>query len=1081
MGEPSSDDLDVAAWLAGLGMQDYAAAFAANDVDAETLRHLTADDLRELGVTSIGHRRKLLTAIAALVAAAAHPVDQGLQAGREHVIGVQRRQVTTLFSDLVGFTGLSRRLDPEVMHELLHSYIDVCTRTIARHDGHVIRAIGDGVLATFGYPRARDGDAVRAVRAALELVDAVGRIEVPGGGRLSARAGLATGLVVAGESPVERDSLVGEAPNLAARLQGEAEPGQVLIAHSTANLIGGQFVCEAIGSRMLKGFAEPIPVVRVLSEARSQSRFEATRRATRLPMVGRVAETARLMERAAMAQSGQGQVVIIEGDAGIGKSRLVVEVTQSEQMSDRQRLLFQTSPHNLGTPFYPVIKFIEYAADLLPTDAPDVRFSKVADTLRQFGSLPDDRLALVAEILGIETPQRALLAGFASRELRPRAMRTLVDLAMSIAARGALIVVEDLQWADPSTRELLGMVIPRLATVPALTLITMRPMTAADPRPAWANETHVTRVTLDKLAADEIRALVGSIIPAGALGADLVEAVVSRSDGVPIFAEELAYAVLDAGSPPPAPRRDTQSVPTIPSTLTESLLARLDRLTHGLETAQLAAVIGREVPMDLLVAVSSLNEAVVRAAIDELIGAGILVRHETTIGEAVAFRQSLVRDCAYGLVLHRDRQRLHSRIAETATTHFPEMVERWLDFVPRHLEASADQQAAIAAWRQAGRSAAQQSAVGEAVAHFGRALAICRRLPEGRARDDLELTILTELVFPTLALRGWNSPEAATYVDRAIVLSAQVDSRHRIIPVLMGKWLTGISTGSRAALRTLAAQIVEAGHDGSEIDRLLVFRVMSSQYLFEGAQRDALREFNAFKALYDPERHEAQLGSGATNHAVTIDVGLATCLALMGRFEEMRRVCAAAIGAARSGGHFSTMCQTIAAAGGFCALLEGDAKALARYATELAEISERWDLLFWRPHADLFAGLAAVMQGDTPAGLARARDGIEGLIAGRAFVLSAWVMFYATACEEASELAEARRALAVAQPVIEAGERWFEAEFLRVRGRLHLSDGEDEAARADLKEAMRVAQAQGATLFETRALADLERMSVRTT
>ncbi len=1079
MGEPSSDDLDVAAWLAGLGMQDYAAAFAANDVDAETLRHLTADDLRELGVASIGHRRKLLTAIAALVAAVAHPVD--LQASREHVIGVQRRQVTTLFSDLVGFTVLSQRLDPEVMHELLHSYIDVCTRTIARHDGHVIRAIGDGVLATFGYPRARDGDAVRAVRAALELVEAVGRIEMPGGGCLSARAGLATGLVVAGESPVERDSLVGEAPNLAARLQGEAEPGQVLIAHSTANLIGGQFVCETIGSRVLKGFAEPIPVVRVLSETRSQSRFEATRRATRLPMVGRVAETARLMERAALARSGQGQVVIIEGEAGIGKSRLVAEVTQSEQMSGQQRLLFQTSPHNLGTPFYPVIKFIEYAADLLPADAPDVRFSKVAETLRQFGSLPDDRLALVAEMLGIETPQRALLAGFASRELRPRAMRTLVELAMSIAARGALIVVEDLQWADPSTRELLGMVIPRLATVPALALVTMRPMTAADPRPAWANETHVTRLGLDKLAADEVRTLVGSIIPAGALGADLVEAVVSRSDGVPIFAEELAYAVLDGSpsTPPAAPRPDTQSVPTIPSTLTESLLARLDRLTHGLETAQLAAVIGREVPMDLLVAVSSLNEAAVRAAIEELIGAGILVRHETTIGEAVAFRQSLVRDCAYGLVLHRDRQRVHRRVAETAVANFPEMVERWLDFVPRHMEASGDHQAAVAAWRQAGRAAAQQSAVGEAVAHFARALEICRRQPEGRARDDQELTILTELVFPTLALRGWNSPEAANYVDRAIVLSAQVDSKQRIIPVLMAKWLTGISSGSRSALRTLAAQIFEAGHDGSEIDRLLVFRVMSSQYLFEGAQRDALREFNAFKALYDPERHEAQLGSGATNHAVTIDVGLATCLALMGHFDEMRRVCAAAISAARSGGHFSTMCQTIAAAGGFCAVLQGDAEALDRYATELAEIAQRWDLLFWRPHADLFAGLAAVMQGDTASGLARARQGIEGLIAGRAFVLSAWVMFYATACEEAGESAEARRALAVAQPVIEAGERWFEAEFLRVRGRLHLSDGADDKARADFNEAIRVARAQGATLFETRALADLERMPVR--
>ena len=1074
---------DVGAWLNALGMSEYVAAFAENHIDAETLKQLTADDLRELGVSSIGHRRKLLAAIGELNAVPSSALElqrkPNIDADRQRSTTAQLRLVTTLFSDLVGFTSLSNRFDAEVLDDLLRKYAEVCTRIAARHDGHIVKFLGDGVLVTFGYPRARDDDAVRAVRMGLELVEMVGRIGIPGGGFLSARVGIATGNVVAGESAVERDSLVGDSPNLAARLQSEADPGQVLVAPSTAALIGTRFVCEKAGNRTLKGFADPIAAVRVLSEGRSESRFEATRRKSELPMAGRSAELARLMGRATLALSGQGQVVVIEGEAGIGKSRLVSEVAHQPEISSRQRFLLQTSPHDLGTPFYPVIKFIEYSAGLSASDGPDVRISKIAEMLRSRAHVPDDWLALIADMLGIDTAYSKFLVGFAAREIRLRTVRMLVELLVAIANHGALIVLEDMQWADPSTRELLSQFVSRAASIPALVLITLRPLTATDPQPSWMTAAHVTRLSIDKLAADELRTLIMNIMAPAAPANDIVAAIVARSDGVPIFAEELAYSLLEGvGKTTPRSSRSVNmddSVNAIPSTLTESLLARLDRLAHGLETAQLAAVIGREIPLKLLIGISPLKEDAVRAAVEELIAVGILIRYETTFGEDVAFRQSLVRDSAYSLVLRRDRLRLHRQIAETVIAKLPEMAERRLDFVPRHLEASGDQQAAITAWRQAGGYAARQSAVGEAVAHFTRALNICLSQPENAARNEQELAILIELAFPMLAMRGWNSSEAASYVDRAVTLASQPHSKHRIVPVLMAKWLTGIGTADRKALRALAEQIATLASEGNDIDQLLAFRVLSSQCLFEGRLQDSLQHYRGFRALYDPERHEIELGSGATNHAVTIDAGLATCLALMDQPEEAKTLATAAIDAAYAGGHFNTICQTLAAAGGFCALLQRDADTLVRCAGELADFAQRHDLPFWQPHADLFAGLATVLRGNTTLGLAQAKKGIDAMIIGRAFVLSAWATFYAAACAEAGQSAEAYRALSAAQPIIEGGERWFEAEFLRVRAGLKQAAGEFDAARHDLNEALRLAKLQAATLFERRACLDLER------
>jgi hypothetical protein len=404
------------------------------------------------------------------------------------------------------------------------------------------------------------------------------------------------------------------------------------------------------------------------------------------------------------------------------------------------------------------------------------------------------------------------------------------------------------------------------------------------------------------------------------------------------------------------------------------------------------------------------------------------------------------------------------------------MLERRLDFVPRHLEAAGDWPGAIVSWRKAGQNAAARSAVAEAVQHFSHALELCLRQPAGTDRDETELVLRTELSFPLLAMRGWSSKEVAEHVDRAIALSASVEARHRIVPVLIGKWLTGFGSTTGEAMWALVHQIVDAARGGGEVERLLTHRVLSSQYLFEGSLRESLREFQAFKDLYVAEQHEMSLArSGATTHAVTIDMGLATCFALMGRLDEMQSLSTAAMEAARQTGHFNTMCQTLAAAGGFCSALVRDAGSLALYAFELAELAERHDLPFWRPHANLLEGLATAMRGESGPGLGLACQGIDALVAQKAFALSAWVLFYAAACEDAGDTAELGRALAIAQSVIGSGERWFEAEFFRLRGRLQIASGDARQACEDFSKALEIARTQGAGLFEQRAASDLRR------
>jgi class 3 adenylate cyclase len=1062
----------VSAWLQQLGLGAYLGTFADNHIDASVLPHLTGADLAELGVSSVGHRRRLLDAIGKLAAAESRPIELGARpaaapapsAGHPPIF--ERRQVTTLFCELVEYTELASRFDPELVHDIVGSYLNVCGELIDRFGGHVLRLYGGGVLATFGYPRAREDDAARAVATGLALTKAIEALRTRSGHSLQVRIGIATGLVVAGDligtATSEQDSLVGESPNLAARLQAEALPGQVLIGEETAGIIGAQFLCDDLGTRKLKGFPEPVAVFRVLSERRGASRFAANHHSNGLPMVSRESEIARLVDRATAAMAGQGQIVVVSGDAGVGKSRLIEEMYRRLEINTAQRFILQCSPIHTNQPFHPVAHYLAYATDVSTPDGG--RLEKLDALLRRIGQATSERLALIAEMLRHEHGDRRLLERLAPAEIRSRTVEALLDIIEAISRESPVIVIEDVHWIDPSTSELMTRLARLVRELPVLLVATTRPGEA----PRWASERD-TNLHLTRLQPYEIRRLVHAIAADRKMPLGIVDAIVARSDGIPIFAEELArgYQAIENVSPGSADPN------AIPATLNETLLARLDLLEHGRETAQFTAAIGRDVPLELLIAVSSFGEAEMRASIDRLIEAGIFVKRHGSFGEAIEFRHSLLRDAAYHLLLRRDRVRVHQLIADTIEAQFPAIADHMPHVLAHQLTEAGDDLRAIAWWQRAGRDAARRSAAVEAVAHFATAIELALRLPEGSDRDLLEFDLRLEILGPLIAARGYGAVEVEREIDFAVDLSTRLGTTDRIVAALVHKWI-GRFNQPEARLQ-VARQIAEVAAHGSTFDRLMSYRCMGTTLLFRGEFKEAIFEFEQFLAMYVPELHSEALDKiGATLHDTAVKVGLAEAWTLLGDTESAALWRKIALEDAQAGGHFQTLCHATAFAGGLLAAFTEDIDDLAFHASRLRSLTLQHDLPFWRPHADLLAGVAAIHRGAIDKGFRLARHGIQRLMTAHEPSLTAWCVVFVGGCLKAHRIEEGLANFAAIAAEVENGERWIAAEFHRLRGLLRLQIGDGQGGLHDLAEARRIAARQGSTLLKLRADTDLE-------
>jgi class 3 adenylate cyclase len=598
----------------------YEQAFRDNDIDADVLPELTEADLERLGVASLGHRKRLLRGTAALrEGPASRPMARprsgphGEEPGPAETRQAERRQLTLMFVDLVGSTALSGRLDPEEMRAVLRVYQDAVVGEVTRHGGHVAKFLGDGVLAYFGWPRADEDDAERAVRAGLAIVGAAGSLATPAGGPLAARVGIATGLVVVGdligEGSAREEVVVGETPNLAARLQEAAAPGAVVVADGTRRLLGEVFDLRPLGPTRLKGFADLAEAFRVAGERPSSSRFEARRPGRLLPMIGREQELALVLERWRQARDGEGQAVLLVGEAGIGKSRLVRAVLDAVAGEEHTALRYQCSPHHTGTALWPVVRQLTSATDLGPADDDAARLDKLEALLRQ-GDVAE-AVPLIAGLLGIDAGDRYPVADLTPQQRRYRTLAALVGQLLGLARRRpVLMVLEDAHWIDPTTLELVGLALDRIARAKVLMLVTSRP----DNQPTLGGHPHVARLTLNRLGRGPTEAIVTRLASDRALPPEVLGEIAARTDGVPLFVEELTKAVLEAGITGTA----------VPASLHASLMARLDRVPGVKEVAQVAACIGREFDYPLLAAVSPVPEPELRAVLDRLAAAELV-------------------------------------------------------------------------------------------------------------------------------------------------------------------------------------------------------------------------------------------------------------------------------------------------------------------------------------------------------------------------------------------------------------------------------------------------------------------------
>jgi class 3 adenylate cyclase len=653
----------IADWLQKLGLGQYAQRFAENDISFVILPHLTEQDLEKIGVASLGHRRQLMLAIAELKdvqKGAAQPPYAATKAPIAPHDTAERRQVTVMFSDLVGSTALSARMDPEDLREIISSYQKCVAETVQRFGWFVAKYMGDGVLVYFGYPQAHEDDPEGAVRAGLELIQAVGGLK--SSAPLQTRVGVATGLVVVGDligtGEAQERGIVGETPNLAARLQSIAEPNTVVVAESTRKLLGGLFELEDLGAKDLKGLAGPARAWAVLRQSTVESRFQALRTAT-IPLVGRDEEMALLMRRWDQAKAGDGCMVLISGEPGIGKSRIAEAIQERIGAEPHTRLRFFCSPYHQDSALYPAITQLQRAAGFGREDTTEQRLAKLEALLAQATNDISEVVPFIADLLSIRTNDRYKPLNLTPQKRKAKTLQALVAQVEGLAVRHpVLIIFEDVHWLDPTTRELLDLLIERAPAVPFLMIITFRPEFSSP----WVGRPQVTLLTLNRLLPRQRAEMIGYMIGRKALPREIADQIIERTDGVPLFIEELTKTVIESGVVADAGDRytTTSAAPslTIPTSLHASLLARLDRLAPTRELAQIGATLGRSFSHELVSAVAGMPQQLLDNALAQLVRAELIFQRGAPPDAEYTFKHALVQDAAYSTLLRSRKQQI---------------------------------------------------------------------------------------------------------------------------------------------------------------------------------------------------------------------------------------------------------------------------------------------------------------------------------------------------------------------------------------------------------------------------------------
>jgi class 3 adenylate cyclase/predicted ATPase/tRNA A37 threonylcarbamoyladenosine biosynthesis protein TsaE len=995
----------------------------------------------------------------------------------------ERRHLTVLCCDLAA------RPDPEEYREVLQAYHQICADVVHQFDGYVAQYLGDGVLSYFGYPVAHEDDAQRAVRAGLGLLDALAALlthpAVPPGEQVAVRLGVHTGLVVMGDvgAGAHHEPLaLGETPNIAARLQHLAEPNTLVISAATQQLVAGYFRCKALGTYTLPGLAQPLEVYRVLDASGVQSRLAVAALHGLTPLVGRAQDVALLTERWAHVTEGMGQVVLLTGEAGIGKSRLVQVLIEHVADAGYVWLECQGSPYYQHTALYPLIELLERAVlHFDHEESAPQKLHKLEECLRQYGLPLAEVVPLVAAFLSLPLPAAYAPLSMSPEQQKQHTLHALLTLLLGMAAQQPLLlVIEDLHWVDPSTLEWLSLLVDQGPTTRLLALCTYRP----DFSPPWKGRAHLTQVTLARLPQAQTTILTQHVAHGKALPTEVAAQIVAKTDGVPLFVEEVTKTVLESGLLQEQDDHYSLTGPllplAIPVTLHDSLLARLDRLGAAKGLAQLGATLGREFSYALLQAVALWEEETLQRALHQLVEAELLYQRGLLPQATYVFKHALIQDAAYQSLLKRTRQQYHQRIAEVLVAQFPTIVAMQPELVAQHYTEAGLREQAIDYWQRAGERALQHSAHLEAINHCTTGIELLTTLPETPERIRYDLTLHMTLGAALQMVKGFAAPEVERAYTRARALCQQMGETPQLVPVLFGLWRyyqTRSPLGTARDLGETLLRLTQHTHDPAVT--VIAHAALGTTCLWLGALPTARLHIEASIAHYTPEQRRAPVFRLGFDPGVACRVNAAVILWLLGYPEQALACLRAALVLAHELVHpYSlTYARCMEA---YIYQFRRHVLAVHEQAEAAVALSTEQGFQLWVALGTILRGWALAWQGQGEAGLAQVRQGIGAWHSTGATLLVPY--YWSLLADVAARLGrpeDGLQALSEAQALVEQHEeRWWEAEVYRLRGVLLLQQVMTPQAEAEtwFQRAMDTARRQEAKSLELRAATSLARL-----
>ncbi len=1059
---------DMREWLRRLGLERHADLFAQQEIDFDVLPDLTDADLQKLGLP-MGARKKLLRAIDGLKQNESRSLTGAdVRHARRCVDQPERRQLTVMFCDLVGSTALSRRLDPEDMRDVIRAYQGLVARQVTRFEGHVADFLGDGIKVYFGFPSAQENSAELAIRTAKAISDSIGALDTAAKEPLSVRIGIATGLVVVGdligEGAAQEEMVVGETPNLAARLQSLAEPGATVIAAATRHLVGGLFDLQTLGLHQFKGFDEPIDAWRVLRESKIASRFDALHATDAVPLAGRDAEMDLLDARWALARQDKGQVVLLYGEAGIGKSRIAQEFSARVARESPAILTYQCWPHFASSSLHPFM----------------------ADLKRNVGAVPEQRRSdgvdnQETDRAGVpEHPDLPLSYEDASNQPKEKFFDIFVEYVRQLSRdRSVLFLVEDAHWADPSSLELLDILIERTANCRVLILVTSRPGFEVVSR----NQDQITLVTLNRCDRDAVMMMIDHLAAGKNMPITVRNEIMARTDGVPLFVEELTIAILESGN-----RFEKASGPSqpasadIPATLYDCLMVRLDRLGPAKKIAQLASAIGRTFLYDVLHVISELDHENLDASLKDLVAAEIVYPLQGVDQRGYIFKHALVQDAAYQSLLAQQRRAIHASIADVFLEKFSALCERQPELPAHHLTLARQDVRAIQYWQLAGRRAARMSSYIEASNHLNRALDILRSLPETNKDTNQELDLMVSLATVQLATKGYGAPDVAAAFSEAKKRCGELGEIERLMTVSFGEWACVHHYQPFGDIIGLARRLRRAAKSSDAVgSSLMGDRVLGNSLLFSGRFARARIYLHRVASEYDEVRdRKVALRYGLDLLTASLSQLLMAEWAL-GSGDEADATGKRAIAYAEHIEHGNSLAHALIHAGLFLEQFQNRPKQILRHAERLHEISEGGGFRMFLAWCRILEGWALFELGDQSKGIAQMQDGISraqetGSVLYQPYFLTLLAQCHGLRSDFDKGLESIARAL---QFVNDRGERWYAAEAYRVKGELLMRGlGDDAGAVEALRLAHEIARQQRNEPFKQRVRVSLAALDI---